>query len=226
MDCFSRVRAFTGAVVALCLGSASAPGEELMFPQSRPARYDDIRIHQSLGRVLVASNGGLVVYEWSRPYTWMPDASSVPRAVGERKQTFLYRVSIPRRWTGWPDLWRQTRPRESQDLFPPSPGATYYLGSISPDGRQVSFYELDWDDGAARAGVVLVVDPLPPEDAVPQKITWFDVPPDVARLDEPPVWVSNDEVVYPAGGTSIPALAEVRSAIRCVECECREQRSC
>jgi hypothetical protein len=164
--------------------AAPAAGASFTFPQKRAATYDEVRRHQALGRFVVAPDGSFFLYEWSRPYDWVPNLSDMAPVVRARMQTFLYRVTTPQEW-------RTYQPPVSTDLFPPAPGATYFLGNLSPGGKWASFYELDWDDGKIRAGVVETTQVVPP------KITWLELPPDEGRLDQPAVWVSDAELVYP-----------------------------
>jgi hypothetical protein len=102
------------------------------------------------------------------------------RGVTEQMQTFSYQLDSGPTTAIFPNP-------TSEYLFHPAPGATYYLGAPSPDERVVSFYEWNWDDNQARAGVV-----ENEQEASPQ-ITWFDMPSDEKRIDKPTVWVSDDE---------------------------------
>jgi hypothetical protein len=74
--------------------------------------------------------------------------------------------------------------------FHPVPRATYYLGDLSPDAKRLSFYGIYRDSNEWREGVV------PETSTAIPKITWFDIPPDDSRLEQPPVWVSDDEFIY------------------------------
>src|SRR5690606_13399334 len=147
--------------------------DRLTFPQKRGAVYEEIHAYQALGRTAIAPDGSFFLYEWSRPYDWAPDYKGLPKAVAARTQTFLYKVAT--------STASGVGSHGSEYLFYPAAGATYYLGTLSPDARYLSFYELDWDDKRIRAAVVLT------NDGVSPKITWFDPVPDAARLDQPPV---------------------------------------
>jgi hypothetical protein len=161
------------------------PPDALTFPQKRGAVYDEIRKHQTLGRMLAARDGGFFIYEWQRPYDWAPSTKGISPAAAGRMQTFIYRVE-----TSFDRLKAYVKPT-SEPIFYPAPGATYYLGSLSPDEKRLSFYEIDRDDNKVRAAVVELSGEVSP------KITWFDLAPDDARLDQVPVWVSASDLIYP-----------------------------
>jgi hypothetical protein len=189
----------TFAALSVSAASESAT-TELTFPQKRGATFDEIHLLQALGRVQLDPAGRFFLYEWSRPYDWAPDATGLPAAAGARKQTFMYKVDTT---AGNPT---------SQLLFQPAPGATYYLGTLSPNAENVSFYEIDRDDNKVRAAVVQTNGGLSP------KITWFDTTPDVARLDLPAAWLSNDELTFPVK-TGFARLAAAGGPAReCAEC--------
>lgn len=166
------------------------------------------RQQQALGRFIVAPDGSFFVYEWSRPYNWSPSARGLPRGVAQRHQTLLFKVQVP-------DRWRLSRPAPTSfEWFPMAPGATYYLGSLSPNGLWLSFYELDRDDNRIRAGVAAISDDVPP------RIVWFDLPPDLGRLDRPASWESDSSLVYPIAGNARFARVDVASGqtLPCPNC--------
>lgn len=174
-------------VIALCVGGVAHGGQSR--GQNAVAVYSEdsshtVRKNQALGRIIVADDATHVLYEWSRPYEWQPDSVNIPTQLMGRQRTFLYKVHTPK-------SWRDLYPPRSEDLFPPSPGATYFLGNFSPDSTMATFYEFSWDKKVARAGVVRVS-----QDAAPD-IIWFDIAPDVSRLDHPAIWLSGQEVAYP-----------------------------
>ena len=198
-------------VGAACLGafalSASAStttGNKLTFPQKRGATYDEVRANQALGRMVLPPDGAFFLYEWSRPYDWAPSIKGLAPPAAARKQTFIYKVDTTK-----PDT-------TSELLFQPAPGATYYLGNLSPDNKYVSFYEIDRDDNKIRAGAVLTNDGISP------KITWFEQTPDVATLDRPAVWVSNEQLVYPVktGTTRLVRASAVSGAVEACSAAC------
>jgi hypothetical protein len=140
----------------------------------------EIRHRQAIGRALVAPNGRFFVYEWMRPYGWVRDTGSLPKHAVERMQTWLYRVEAGR------------TPPTSEYVFFPGMSASYWLGAFSPDASKLSFYELDNDNRLLKTGIVELTDPANP------RLVWFDAEPDGDKLNQPPVWLSNDELVYPA----------------------------
>jgi hypothetical protein len=162
----------TLCVSPLLLGLAAAV-------EPRAPTDAEIRYKQAIGRALVAPDGTFFVYEWMRPYNWVRDTGNIPKPAAERMQTWLYRVDIDR------------TPPNSEYVFFPGSGNSYWLGSFSQDGRHLSFYELDNDENVLKTGVVTFTDPITP------KLTWFDAAPDGGKLDQPPVWLSNDELAYP-----------------------------
>lgn len=164
--------------------------------------FAEARAKQSLGRVLVSRNGEFALYEWRRPYPWHPSNQGLPRIVAERPQTLLMRVDAP------PGV----NPTEASsiELFPANPGATYWLGSLSPDGHWVSFYELDRDDGTLRVGAANI------SDAEVPRLVWFDRSPDLRHLDRPPAWDGSTVVYQVADGTWVRANVDTALAVPCV----------
>lgn len=165
-------------VVLTALTAQVRSEEPPKVPQIRGATYEEILAHQALGRVVLAHDDTFILYEWMRPYEGAPEPGVQPVLDGSRKQTFLYRVSTT------------TMRVESKYLFIPQPRNTYYLGSLSPDSKYVSFYEIDRDQKRVRAGVAETSGRVLP------KITWFPAVPDHRRLDLPARWISNTELVY------------------------------
>jgi hypothetical protein len=163
------------------------------FPQGWGAVYEGVSAMQALGRVAVPPDGSFLLYEGGRPYDWAPDLRAVASAAGARKQAFIYTVHTPT------EAKRHEEPTP-QHLFPPAPSATYYLGNLSPDGSSVSFYELDCDDKKVWAGSVRASNSTVP------KITWFEVRPDEVRSNEFPLWISNNESLYPIKGDDTKRL--------------------
>jgi len=159
--------------VSSCIFGLAAAAE------SHAPTDSEIRYRQTIGRALVSPDEQFFVYEWMRPYNWVRDTGSIPKAAAERMQTWLYRVDIDR------------TPANSEYLFFPGSGDSYWLGNFSPDGGKLNFYELDNDNNVLKTGVVEFTDPITP------RLTWFDAPPDGNKLNQPPVWLSNDEFAYP-----------------------------
>jgi len=151
----------------------------LAAAEARAPTDEEIRARQAIGRAIVSPDKQFFVYEWMRPYNWVRDTGPIPKAAAERMQTWLYRVDIDR------------SPPNSEYVFFPGSGASYWLGSFSPNGSKLNFYELDNDTNMLKAGVVEFTDPVTP------RLTWFDAAPDGNRLGQPPVWLSNDEFAYP-----------------------------
>lgn len=203
--------ALSGAAVVHAQVFPNIPAPDtLTFPQKRGAVYDEIRGLQGLGRFIVTSNSDYIVYEWQRPYDWSPSNKGVSRTAAKRKQSFIFRVNATF------DRLKSYEKTTSEYLFYPAPGATYYLGSLSPDSKLISFFEIDRDDNKMRAAAVELNDEVSP------KITWFGLTPDDARMDLPPVWTSNDELIYPVktGKTKL-ARANVKTggAVLCDDCD-------
>lgn len=170
------------AKTTAALATEDTPREKLSFPQKRGATDDEGRYYQSLGRFVIAPDTSYFLYEWQRPYNWSPDYTGLGGAVAARKETAIYKVNL----TG--------EKASSEHLFYPAPGATYYMGNLSPDGKWLAFYELGWDDKNIRAGAVLTNDGISP------RIAWFAPAPDHTQLTKPAVWLSNDELAYPGKG--------------------------
>ena len=180
-------------------------------PAERAIIAANIREQQSLGRVIMDPAGRFMLYEWKRPYNWTPDAKDLSRAAASRPQTTLYRVLIP-------DDWRWIDEPTSEQLFPMLPGATYWLGELSPDGEWVSVYQLDRDDKTVKAGVAATRHII--EADKPPKIVWFDLPPDDNRFDHPPTWAADGKsLTYPVkGGKLARADAATGRATLCTGC--------
>jgi hypothetical protein len=151
---------------------------------ARGATPSEVRKHQALGSCVIAPDGSFFLYEWSRPYNWPRRTADLPESLCVRNQTLLFRVSTP-------DKWPWFRVPTSTELIPPQPGATYYLGSLSPDSRCVAIYEFDWDRRQARAGVVETASATPP------KTVWFQRSPDLTQLTRPSEWTSNETLIFP-----------------------------
>lgn len=167
---------------------------------ARPATYADVYALQALGRFIVSPDGNFFLYEWGRPYlNWVPPRDGIAPITARRLQTFLFKVDTT------------TDAPTSEYLLEPSAGATYWLGSLSPDSSRVSFYELDRDDNRSRTGVWNLKE---------QKVMWFDLEPDDRRFDSMSPWLSNEEFVYPIKSRSLFARANLVTgkAITCTEC--------
>jgi hypothetical protein len=205
-------RILAACVASVCtLASHAAsqmPTDRLTFPQTRGATYAEIQQHQGLGRFVTSHDSSFFIYEWTRPFNWAPDNTGLAPAAAARKQHLIYKVTTVGEW-----IFQNPK---SEYLFYPAAGATYYLGYLSPDSSRVSMYEIDRDDNKIRAAAVKTNDGISPQ------IIWFDLTPDSARLDELPLWTSNDEFIYPvASGPTKLARANVvtREAKPCVDCD-------
>lgn len=151
--------------------------------------------------MIASPDGEFFLYEWMRPYNWVRDTKWLPPKTAERMQAWLYRVDVT-----YSDA-------TSEYLFFPDPGSGYWLGDLSPDGTRVTFYELDNDEDKVKAGVWHLMD---------EKLTWFETPPDAKRLDEPALWLSNEEVAYPAKSGSadlVKANVSTGKTSPCPECK-------
>jgi hypothetical protein len=168
--------------------------------------FVEARQAQSLGLFRITANASFIIYEWQRPYGWTPDDRGVAATVVKRPLTRLYRVRTP-------DTWGGAVPPTSFEFFPPKPGATYWLGDISPDGQWASFYELDADDNALRAGIAKI------DFDAPSQLIRFDLPPDNSRLDRAPAWSSDGTALtYPIKGGVARADVATGRAVRCGDC--------
>lgn len=194
---------------AACWPAAAQP-RSIVATGERVEIAAQIRREQSLGRIVMDPAGRFLVYEWQRPYNWTPDGKGLSKVATNRQQTTLYRVLIPEDWR-WIDA------PTSEELFPMLPGATYWLGDLSPDGEWVSVYELDRDDKKMKAGVAATRHVI--EVDKPPKIVWFDIAPDDARFDRPPAWTADGKsLVYPVKGGLARADAATGKATRCTDC--------
>lgn len=174
-------------------------------PQTRAATFEEMHALQQLGRIIVDPSGRYFLFEWARPYSWLPTWGKLPTTVRRRAHTFLYKVETP-------DVWSEYDAPTTQALLPPAPGATYYLGDISPDGGKVAIYELDLDDGRLRVGIVPILGAAPPQ------IRWLDAVPDVKRLEERPHWKSNNEIVVPVGSSLQSVNIDTGQSRLCSDC--------
>ena len=187
-------------------GSSSLQRPE---PQSEPGTYADMHAGQALGRIIVSPDGMFFLYEWGRPYFgWVPDVEWMAPNAARRLETFLYKVDFTPNYEYDVGRWKRT----SEYLFYPNPGATYWLGDLSPDNRKVVLYELDHDDNNVRTGVFFLEE---------KQLKWFEPRPDEGRIEGVTAWISDDEFLYPAkGGTAklIRANAATGEAKPCPEC--------
>lgn len=136
--------------------------------------------------LLVAPDGRFFLYEWCRPYDWTPEQAGTPVAAALRKQTLLYKVLTPlRTWLPGAVI--------PQIFLHPAPGATYYLGALSPDSSMLSLHELNRDDNQVRGDAVSF-------DEANSGNSWLTPPPDEAPQMNPPIWMSDGELVYPVKG--------------------------
>lgn len=196
-------------LVALALLACAVAAQAV--PVDRVAIAAKIRKEQALGRIIMDPRGRFLLYEWQRPYNWSPDATGLARTASMRPQTTLYRVLIP-------DDWRWINEPVTEPLFPMLPGATYWLGNLSPDGEWISVYQLDRDDKVMKAGVAATRHEVTVDD--PPKIVWFDIAPDDVRFDRPPAWSADGKrLVYPVKGGLARADPATGKAILCVKCE-------
>jgi hypothetical protein len=185
----SKPLSFGGGFCCLAAALISNTATDAREPyRGRPGEslYSAARQEQQIGSVLVDPGGSFFLFEWSRPYDWTPLRTGLNSRVSSRPQTLLFKV-VPNNSAFFPAA--------AHPLFPMAPGATYYLGPLSPDGRWVGFYELDRDNNAARAGAAEISTRIPP------RIIWFDVSPDRNRLDQLPKWESATSMLFPIQGS-------------------------
>lgn len=151
---------------------APLPVEEIART-GRPLAVDDVLRMENLARAELALNGRLLVYEWVAPYQEAPnlEAVSLPGAFGPMSK--LYAVDL-------------TQQGARRPLFEQEPRGGYWIGALSPSGTQVAIYSLI--DRKLRAGVF---------DLASQRLTWFSFTPNYFWLQQHPVWISDEELVYP-----------------------------
>ncbi|TSB01586.1 hypothetical protein [Sphingorhabdus contaminans] len=153
--------------------------------QRQGATYEEVRKFQKVGRVEITSDASQFVFEWSRPYNWVPVRRGLSKTDHARQQTFLYLVKIPA-------VGDFSTTAFAESVFPANAGATYYLGGLSPDGSILSFYELDRDDAKVRLGIVSLSGPKP------RRPVWFDVPLNREQLNRPARWLTDELLMYPS----------------------------
>jgi hypothetical protein len=199
---------------AASLRASESERTELGVLQTRAATVEEISALQTIGRVVITPNGKFVIYEWQRPYAWVPSARSVDTKAARRLQTTIFKVKIaPKRASSY-ELSRYGE-TTSELLIPPSSGSTYYLGSASPDSRYVVVHEFNRVTNSSRTGAVeLSNDPAP-------KVVWFDTPPDQSAMDIAPVWTSKEEFLYRAKAMIVRASVTDASVQPCPQCQLR-----
>lgn len=167
-----RLRAHWVAVLVgactLCLHAAASSQAR------RPLTVDDVLRMENFGRAELAFDGTLVVYEWAPAYEQAPNLEAVhhPGAFGPMFK--LYTVEVK----------GQGKP---QPLFEQDPRGGYWIGALSPAHTRVAIYSLI--DRKLRAGVF---------DLASRRLTWFSFTPNYFWLQQHPVWISEEELVYPA----------------------------
>src|SRR5262249_2278709 len=126
------------------------------------------------------------------------DFGSLPSSVAEHMQSWLYRVD--------PEL----SATDSRFLFLYESGASYWLGTLAPDGKKVSYYNLD-NDNKLKAGAL---------DFEKKKPFCSPFGPAPKRLEsDPPLWVSNSEFLYrSASGKLVRASLVTGKAAVCPDC--------
>jgi hypothetical protein len=200
----------TSLIVGLCAASAALTAVGVCYAAGHP-KYDgasdvEVREFQTVGKAIVSPEGKFLLYEWVKPYSWTRDTNGLPKLAANRMQAIVFKVNI------------DYSPSESQYLFYPKSAASFWLGSLSPDGQKVCFYQLDNDSNRVKLGVydVAVGTLMEP------KLTWFEEgpAPDAARLDQAPAWVSNDELIYPGAGKAKLVRADLKTgrAAACSDC--------
>jgi hypothetical protein len=191
------------------LATASVPSQAAVA-ETHSDEFSVVRKTQSLGRVIADPAGKFFIYEWQRPFDWNPEGKGLPPEVGNRLQTMLYRVRTPSRSSQYsPPTWPLPT---STELFPMAPGATYWLGDLSPDAEWISFYELDRDDNRVKAGIVSTSGDVP-------SIIWFTISPDLTRLSRVPEWTSDGKaLVFPVNRGMARAEASTGKATQCTDC--------
>jgi hypothetical protein len=193
----------------LCVGLCAVSPIYGVAADSEPGfdAFAQGRRQQEVSRMVLSPHGEFFIYEWQRPFGWNARPSHLEASVDRRPQTTMYIVA-----TGGD--WPEQLPPTSEELFPMAPGATYYLGSLSPDGRWVSFYELDRDRNALGAGVASTADERP------RRVVRFSVPPDGSRLDRVASWESSGaSLVYPIEGNRLARVNMATGiAVPCDDC--------
>lgn len=140
---------------------------------SNPITIDDVLRMENFGRAELALDGKFVIYEWSAPYEQAPNLEAVyhPGAFGPMFK--LYAIDL-------------TRPDAPQPLFKQEPRGGYWIGAISPSANKVAIYSVI--DGKLKAGCF---------DLISKRLIWFNFTPNYYWLQQHPVWISEEELVYP-----------------------------
>lgn len=138
--------------------------------------YAVVRAEQRIGNVLIAPDASVFFYEWYRPFPWASQPIGGPADRLNRGIAWLYQVRLSERGAS-----------TSEYALMPNAGASYRLGSLSPDQKHLIFCRVN-GDMTVDIGVVRLED---------MHQYLYDVAPDGAKLDRA-VWLSNDKFVYPA----------------------------
>jgi len=141
--------------------------------EPRPLTLDDILRKEDFGRAELALSGKLVVFERAAPYEQAPNREAVHLPGAQGPMFKLYVVDTNRR-------------RAPQPLFEQDARGGYWIGALSPAGTKVAIYCVV--GRKLRAGVFDLVD---------RRLTWFDFTPNYFWLMQHPVWISEEELVYP-----------------------------
>lgn len=162
----------------LCRASLLALGALILNPTAsaeprRPLTIDDVLRMEHLGRAELALAGRLVVYEHAPPYEQAPNLETVhiPGVYGPISK--LYAADLSQR--GAP-----------QPLFEQDARGGYWIGALSSDGARLAIYSIL--NRKLRAGAV---------DLASRRLIWFDFTPNYFWLTQSPVWISNEELIYP-----------------------------
>lgn len=148
---------------------------EVSAESRRPLVVDDVLRMEDIGRVVLAPEGGNLVYEWIAPYESAPNLETLQSTTDRSALAKLFAI----------DLNASSEPRP---LFMQETRGGYWVGGPSPDGTQLAVYRLL--DGQVRAGVF---------DLVRKRLTLFDFTPHYSEtLLQKPVWISDNELIYPA----------------------------
>jgi acetyl esterase/lipase len=129
---------------------------------------------EDVGRVVLAQEGRTLIYERIPPYETAPNIDTLYSQDDRSALAHLYVLDLD-------------RPGEPRQLFEQDARGGYWIGALSPNEARLALYSMV--DGAVRAGVF---------DLQTKRIRWFEFTPNYFWFHQTPVWVSDEDILYPA----------------------------